>query len=173
MYRSSNPDVASIDRSTGVIETFAAGSTIISASIGDLTRQVTLRVMRPGIRINEVNSNGDLPGGFVELINPADVDVDISGWHVTSSDTSVTFVIPDGVIIRAHEFRALNEGLFPLGLGAQDEVHLINKFGAEVDSFAWTTSPATSLGRCPDATGVFIATQALTRAAANACALTQ
>jgi hypothetical protein len=121
------------------------------------------------IRINEIQPNGDAPGGWVELYNATPAASDLSGWAITASDSSNGFVLPMGVTIPAGGYRVLNESIFPLGLNAADAVHLFNRNGVQVDSFSWLATPATSFGRCPDGLGDFVTTTASSRGFPNVC----
>jgi hypothetical protein len=121
------------------------------------------------IRINEIESNGDAPGGWVELYNPALVPTDVSGYLLTASDVFHGVLLPAGTSVPAQGYLVIDEANIPPGLSAADAVHLFSRFGVQVDMFAWETTPATSLGRCANGQGPLIATMAATRAAANAC----
>jgi hypothetical protein len=173
IYYSSNPKVAVASPTTGKIFAIAAGTAQIIATIDGRSGQRTITVSNaPGIKINEVKSNGDAPGGWVELVNPTAVTVDMSGWMLTDSNVLHTASLPAGTTIPSHGYLLIDEAAFPAGLGAVDAVRLVSRYGVQVDGYAWTSSPATTLGRCPDGTGDFVVTTAATRGATNTCAKT-
>jgi hypothetical protein len=127
-----------------------------------------------GIRINEIESNGDVVGDWVELTNTGSTAVDVSGWQLRDNDpTNVAISIPSGTTIAPGGFYArYTEAPSPgFGLSSADEVTLYLADGTtEVDSYAWTTGhAATTYGRCPDGTGDFRVTTVATRGAPNAC----
>lgn len=57
----------------------------------------------PNIVINEINYNSS-PGfdteDWIELINVSGTDVDLSGWGFRDSDSSHSFIIPEGTVIK-------------------------------------------------------------------------
>jgi hypothetical protein len=172
-FFSNNTEVAGVSPTTGKIFAVAPGTAQIIATIDGRSGQRTLTVNRaPAIKINEVQSNGDEPGGWVELLNTTAVTVDVSGWTLTDKDVFHTLLLPQGTTIPAHGYLVIDESRFPVGLGAIDGVHLFSRYGVQVDAFVWTSTPTTTLGRCPDGTGDFVVTTATTRGATNTCATT-
>ena len=168
-WTSSRPEVAGVSPTTGVILAISPGTAQISASVDGKTGQRTITVFKSPIRLNEIRSAGELPAGWIELFNPTEAPIDISGWRVTNANVLQGFVLPEGVIIPAFGFVAVNETLLAGGLGTADAVHLFSRFGVQVDAFSWTADVATSFGRCPDGTAAFVTTTEPTRRAANAC----
>ena len=126
------------------------------------------------IRLNEVESNGDVVADWVELTNVGDTPADISGWKLIDADPEHPFaVVPDGTVLLPGAFFALYTEFPPpgFGLGSADTVTLFQADGtSEVDSFGWTDGhAATTYGRCPDGTGEWQVTTVSTRGTANAC----
>ncbi|MEC3975917.1 lamin tail domain-containing protein [Amycolatopsis sp. H20-H5] len=123
----------------------------------------------PGVRINEVESNGGTPGDWVELTNTGSADVDVSGWVVKDNDSSHVFTIKANTSLAAGGYLALDvESAF--GLGSADSARLYQPGGKTlVDSYSWTAHATTTYGRCADGTGAFTTTTASTKGAANAC----
>ncbi len=125
------------------------------------------------VRINEVESNGDVVADWVELTNPGASVVDVSGWQLRdggASNPSVT--IPGGTTIAPGGYYAIyTEIPGPgFGLGVDDEVTLFKADGTTVvDSYAWGPHAATTYGRCPDGSGEFRVTTVGTRGGPNAC----
>src|SRR4051812_32735308 len=69
------------------------------------------------IVINEVESNGCVPGDWVELYNAGSTTVDVSGWKLLDNDNAhVPYVIPAGTSIVAGGFLVLEEAQFVFGL---------------------------------------------------------
>lgn len=123
------------------------------------------------IRINEIESNGDDKGDWVELYNMGSGAVEVGSWIIRDNDDSHTLVIPAGSTIPAGGFASFyTEDLGGFGLGVADSVRLYLADGKTlVDSHSWTSHAPTTYGRCPDGTGEFVATVTPTRNAANAC----
>lgn len=128
----------------------------------------------PGdVRLNEVESNGDTVGDWVEITNAGGTPVDVSGWKVRDSDAAHPFAaVPAGTTLAPGGFYALYTE-FPapgFGLGVDDSVTLFKADGTTtVDTYAWTSHAATTYGRCPDGTGAWQVTTVATRGGANAC----
>lgn len=125
------------------------------------------------VKINEVESNGDSVGDWVELVNTSGAPGDISGWKLVDNDSSHPFaVVPNGTVIAPGGFYSIYTEFPPpgFGLGSADSATLYQADGTSlVDSYAWTSHAATTYGRCPDGTGAFRTTTVATRGAANAC----
>ncbi|MDT0201060.1 lamin tail domain-containing protein [Nocardioides sp. AE5] len=123
------------------------------------------------VTINEVESNGDSRGDWVELANRDTVNTaDISGWTLVDNDPSHDpIVFPAGTTIESGGYKAIfTEPDF--GLGGNDAVTLRDAEGNLVASFAWESHATTTYGRCPDMTGAFATTAESTFEMANACA---
>lgn len=126
------------------------------------------------VRLNEVESNGDTVGDWVELTNTGSAPADVSGWKVKDSGAGNPFaVVPSGTVIAPGGFYALYTE-FPapgFGLGVDDTVTLYQADGtSKVDEYGWSGGhAATTYGRCPDGTGAWQVTTVATRGAANAC----
>jgi hypothetical protein len=124
------------------------------------------------IRINEVESNGDVVGDWVELTNIGSSTVDVSGWTLKDNgESNPSVAIPSGTTIAPGAFYAIyTEIPGPgFGLGVDDSITL-SRGATVVDSYAWSGGhAATTYGRCPDGTGDFRVTTVATRGAANAC----
>ena len=121
------------------------------------------------VRLNEVESNGDSAGDWVELLNTGTTAVDVSGWGVLDDDSSHTPArVPSGTVLQPGGYYVVTvEPGF--GLGSADQARLLTASGAVVDSTSWTAHASTTYGRCPNGTGAFTTTQAPTKGAANAC----
>jgi hypothetical protein len=168
-YSSSAPEVAGVNPTTGEVLAISPGSAEITATIGGTSGRRTITVTMAPIRINEIRPDGDASLGWVELFNPSTSDVDLSGWTLTGADVFQGLILPAGIIIHAGGFRVIDESHFPAGLRAADTFHLFSSFGVQVDSYTWTTNPATSYGRCTDGAGPFVTTTGTTRGGVNAC----
>jgi hypothetical protein len=169
-YTSTFPEVATVNPTTGQVVAVASGRTEIIATASEVSGRKQITVSPPPLIINEVNPNGDLPNGWVELYNPTARDVDASGWTVTSGDEGQGFVLPELLIVHSGDYVAVNEGLLPSGLAASGMVHVFNKYGVQSDVYAWAgNSTGTSYARCPDGRGNFTPSSTPTRKAANVC----
>ncbi|MET0448287.1 MAG: lamin tail domain-containing protein, partial [Aeromicrobium sp.] len=128
------------------------------------------------ITINEVESNGDTVGDWVELTNTGTTAVDASGWKLLDNDVAhaaTPVVVPAGTTIAPGGFTAIyteHDQAPGFGLGNPDSVTLFLPDGTTtVDSYAWDAHATTTYGRCADGTGAFTTTVAPTRGAANSC----
>jgi hypothetical protein len=122
-------------------------------------------------RINEVESNGDAVGDWVEFTNTGIEAIDVSGWIVKDDNDARTDALPAGSIIEPGGFLVFGEPEMTFGLGRADTARLFLADGTtQIDAFAWTDHAATTYGRCAD-TGEFTTTVESTRGTANACTL--
>ena len=119
--------------------------------------------------VNEVESNGGVPGDWIELYNRGTTVVNLSGFVVKDNDDTRTTTLPAGTTIVAGGFLVIEEAQLGFGLGAADAARLFDPSGALVDSYTWTAHATTTYGRCPDGTGPFSTTAFATKAAANDC----
>lgn len=119
--------------------------------------------------INEVESNGGVPGDWVELYNAGTAAADISGWKFKDNDdTHAFYVIPAGTMLAPGAYYMLEEAQFGFGLGGADSARLWDALGNPIDSYSWSAHAALTYGRCPNGAGPLGAT-ASTKAAANDC----
>lgn len=168
IFASSNPGIAAVSPTTGLILGVSPGTTEITTSTNGMTAHRTLAVFVPAIRINEVEPDGDAAGGWVELHNPTDADFDLSVWSLGRNPFAKS-VLPLGTTIPAHGYLVVDESRILGGLAHADGVRLFSRFGVEVDLFFWQRDATTTYGRCPDGTGDLIETAVPTRGAANSC----
>lgn len=125
---------------------------------------------RVAVRINEVESNGGVPGDWIELINTGSAAVSLSGYVVKDNDDTHSTPFSSGTTIAAGGFLVVEEATMGYGLGAADAARLFDPQGTLVDSYEWTAHAATTYGRCPDGSGAFATTgNASTKGAANDC----
>jgi hypothetical protein len=122
------------------------------------------------VHINEVESNGGSPGDWIELVNLGPGAADLSGWRVRDNDDTHTYILPAGIVIAPGGYYVIEEASLNFGLGAPDAVRLYDPSGTLVESFDWTAHAVpTTYGRCPNATGPFVTTNASTKGAPNDC----
>ena len=123
------------------------------------------------IVINEVESNGDPVGDWVELGNlDTENELDISGWTLVDDDPDHDpLVIPEGTTIESGGYRTFYTDVDPdyFGLGGNDSVTLRNANGEVIDETTWSGHSPTTWGRVPDMTGDFAVTGESTRGGAN------
>ena len=120
------------------------------------------------IRINEIESDGGVPGDWVELTNIGAASVDISGFLVRDETEKAPFTVPAGTTLGAGDYIAFDVDA-AFGLGKADSVRLFDAGDTEIDAHSYTAHAATTWGRCPNGTGDFVQTRAATKGAANAC----
>lgn len=131
----------------------------------------------PGVEdlvINEVESNGDPVGDWIELANPTGLAIDATGLVVKDSDDSRTLTVPADTVVPAGGYASVytEPAADPagFGLGGADSARIFTADGTTlIDSYSWEAHATTSYGRCPDRTGDFGTTLTTTRAAANDC----
>jgi len=122
------------------------------------------------IKINEAESNGGIPGDWVELYNAGTAAIDLSGYVFRDNDDTHTYVIPTGTVVAAGAYYVLEEAAFGFGLGANESARLYLPGGTTiVDSYSWTAHATTTYGRCPNGTGAFGTSTTSTKGAANDC----
>jgi uncharacterized protein (TIGR03437 family) len=123
----------------------------------------------PLVRINEVESNGGMPGDWVELYNPGPGSVNLAGYVFKDNDDTHNYVLPATAVVPAGGYYMLEEADFGFGLGTPDAARLFRPDGSLALSYNWTPHAATTYGRCPNGTGPFITTTNSTKGAANDC----
>ncbi|PCE15323.1 hypothetical protein AUC47_13520 [Microbacterium sp. SZ1] len=122
------------------------------------------------VRINEVESDGGSPDDWVELVNPTDAVLDVSGVVVKDDDDAHSYAIPAGTTIAAGGYLVIERAQLGFGLGDGDAVRVFDG-DLLVDSTTWGAGhAATTWGRCPDTTGPFASTAKDTKGEANVCA---
>ena len=170
VFASSNPTVAEVDPKTGTMLGISSGSAQIMVTVGNRSGQRTVNVaFPPMIVINEIKSNDDGPGGWVELYNPTDHAVDLAGWKVSNEHVTEAATLPDGTTIGAKGYLVLDESVFPLGISRVGGAHLFSRFNVIVDDPFWSAPIQSTIGRCPSGQGDFVPLATPTKGAANAC----
>ncbi|GEK79891.1 lamin tail domain-containing protein [Agrococcus baldri] len=131
------------------------------------------------IVINEIESNGDTRGDWVELANTDTVStVDLSGWTLVDGDPEhEPIVLPEGTTIESGGYRAIiTDGAgynTDFGLGGGDTVTLRDASGAVVDQHSWEAHAAVTYARCADMTGEFVDAATSTFELVNDCAVVE
>lgn len=118
--------------------------------------------------LNEVQSNdpGDGPD-WIELANPTDANLDISGILIRDDDDAHGYVIPEGTVIPAKGFLVITGDVFGFGLGKDDMVRLYEG-DLLIASTAWSGHTDPTWGLYPDMHGTeYRATAEATPGAAN------
>jgi hypothetical protein len=152
-WSSTFPDVATVTPD-GEIRTKAIGTTEIVATAGGKTGRMTITVLPPPIIINEVDPDGDLTGGWVEVVNSSTHAVDLGGWFLITiigpSHVEV-YNFAGGTVIGPGEFVVVDETMIPGLLNASGAVALFSKYGISSDASSWSgNAPGTAFARCPD-----------------------
>ncbi len=119
------------------------------------------------VRINEIVSEGT---DFIELINVGASPVDISGFVLRDNNDTSSAVIPADTVLASGEYFVAEEPLLTFGLGNGDAARLFEADGTTlVDGYTYPEHAGTSWSRCPDGTGDFARSQAVTKGAENLC----
>ena len=130
------------------------------------------RAAVPSVVINEIESNGDTRGDWVELANADTTNsADVTGWTLIDGDDTHEPIVLDGEIESGGYLGVLTEPSF--GLGGGDTVTVRDADGELVDTVTWEAHSATTLARCPDMTGDVADSAAGTFESANDCATTE
>jgi hypothetical protein len=121
------------------------------------------------IKVNEVESEG--LADFIELTNLSGTATDVSGLVLKDNDDTRTLAIAGGTSIPAGGFLAVDTDVpGGFGLSSSDAARVFMPDGVTlIDGHTWTVHAATSFGRCPDGTGAFVTTGAVTKGAAHSC----
>jgi hypothetical protein len=125
----------------------------------------------PLIKVNEVESNGGVPGDWTELYNAGSTPVNLGGFVFKDNDDTHAYVFPNDTIIAPGGYFVVEEAAQGFGLGAADSARIFAAGGALLDSYSWTAHAATTYGRCPNGTGSFGTSTSATKGAANDCAV--
>jgi hypothetical protein len=130
--------------------------------------------------INEVESNGDPTGDWIEVGNPTGLDLDASGLVVKDNDDANAVTVPAGTTVPAgglvQVFTETNPPATPVpgdfGLGGSDSARLFRSDGSTlIATYSWTAHASTTYGRCPDFIGTLKETGGGTPGAPNDCPL--
>ncbi|HAQ59322.1 MAG TPA: hypothetical protein DCR63_02325, partial [Microbacterium sp.] len=107
----------------------------------------------------------------IELFNRGDEAVDLTGWRVADDKRTEFGELAAGTTIPAGGFLMLVKDTdFPFGLGKKDEVVLYNASGAEIDAYAYDSTPPLAIwARCPDGMDAWAPATVATPGAANDC----
>jgi len=156
------------------LHTAAAVTTVCALSAAALLAvPVAAAGAEPGIRINEVESSGGVPGDWIEFVNPSAVVVDLSGYVVKDDGDDESYTFPAGTTLEPGAYLVLDEvdagvGDFTFGLGKADRVRLFDPNGVLADETAWTQHAEVTWGARETAGTIeWAATSASTRGAAN------
>ena len=120
--------------------------------------------------VNEVESNGGVPGDWIELYNAGSTVVDLSNFLVKDNDDTRTTRLPAGTTIAPGGYYVIEEDVLGFGLGAGDAARVYDANGTLLDAYTWTAHAAITYARCPNGTGDFADATTSTKGAANSCA---
>ncbi len=179
-WTSSSGSLSSATVKAPIFTCTAAGDVLLTLTVSDGDCDDTLTAVVgcttqsggggvPRVVVNEVESNGGVPGDWVELFNAGTGVADISGWRFKDNDDSHAFyVVPAGTLLAPGAYYVLEEAAFGFGLGGADSARLWDAGGNPVDSYAWSAHATSTWGRCPNGSGGFGATPT-TKGAQNDC----
>ncbi len=114
-----------------------------------------LNIVTTPVVINEVQSNDPEDGpDWIELANPTDAEIDVSGIVIKDDDDDHAYVIPKGTTIAANGFLVVENGEngFDFGLGKGDSVRLFED-GSMIASTTWVDHTNPTWGLYPDVNG--------------------
>ncbi|MEG0275794.1 MAG: lamin tail domain-containing protein [Coprobacillus sp.] len=117
---------------------------------------------KPGIVINEVESDGDATD-WIEVYNTSSDPIDISGWYMLDNDpighaADVT-PVASGTILQPKAVYVFDQNKnFTFGLGKADSASIFTSGGALVDEYTWSSHATGVYARIPDGTGEFVDT---------------
>jgi hypothetical protein len=173
-WSSTFPDVAVITPE-GEVSTKTIGTTEIVATAGAKVGRQRVTVLPPPLLFNEVNPDGDLTGGWIEVFNSTPRAIDLTRWFIVTvigpSHVEV-YQFPAGSVVGAGEFVVVDETLIPGLLNANGTVVLFSAFGVGADALSWSANASgIAYARCPDGdrSGALVSTTAPTRKAPNVC----
>ena len=112
-----------------------------------------LNIVTNPVVINEVeskNSNGGVD--WIELANPTDADIDVSGIVIKDNDDTHVYTIPEGTMISANGFLVIDDTALGYGLGGEDAVRLYEG-EMVIGNVSWTEHANPTLGLYPDVKG--------------------
>lgn len=121
------------------------------------------------IVINEIESNNGTPGDWIELYNPNDAAVDLTGFTLRDDDDTHTFSIAAGTLLAAGGYLVVDESQLGFGLGAGDAARLFDASGRLHDAHIWSQHASTTYARCPNGEGPFALSASPTKGSANLC----
>lgn len=107
----------------------------------------------PGIRINEVESSGGVPGDWIEFTNTASTAVTLDGWIVRDNKDDSAYAFPVGTVVEPGAFIVVDEDQLGFGLGKEDSVRLFDPSLALTDEFSWTGHADITWGVTADRAG--------------------
>lgn len=112
-----------------------------------------LNIVTNPVVVNEVQSK-DPNGGvdWIELANPTDSDLDISGIVIKDNDDSHGYTIPENTVIPANGFLVIDEDTLGFGLGKGDSVRIYEN-DRLIGSTTWTDHTNPTWGLYPDVNG--------------------
>ena len=104
------------------------------------------------LRINEIFPDPDTPqdaGEYIELFNPNDTLVSLSGWKVADATGTNTYVFPDKTSIPALGYIVITDVDFSFSLNnGKETVALLDPAGTSIDTVTYTkTTEGASLNR--------------------------
>ncbi len=101
---------------------------------------------RPAATNREVESNGGVPGDWVEVVNLGPGNVDLSGWSFRDNDDTHVYTFPVGTVIAANTYLAFGEpemrfGQVVLegwpGANATSDADALNQFGDNLSGLTY------------------------------------
>jgi len=173
-WSSTFPDVAVITPEAA-LTTKTIGTTEIVATAGGKVGRKRITVLPPPLLINEVNPDGDLTGGWIEVFNSTPHAINLAGWFIVTvigPNHVELYTFPTASVIGPGEFVVVDEAMIPGLLNPNGTVALFSGFGVQSDALSWAANVSgTAYARCPDGDrlGSLVSTTTPTRKAPNVC----
>jgi hypothetical protein len=134
--------------------------------------RIQLPTARTTVKVNEVESSGGVPGDWIELYNTNAAAVSLAGYIIKDNDDTHVYTFPAGTTIPGNGFFVVEEAALGFGLGSADAARLFTPDGTTiVDSYSWGAHAVNTYGRCPDGSGAFRQTTAVTKGLPNDCSV--
>lgn len=120
----------------------------------DTATKNAANIKKNPVVLNEIQSK-DPNGGpdWIELANPTDEDLDISGLVIKDDDDKHSYIIPEGTVIEPNGFLVITEDEFGFGLGKSDMVRVFEN-DLLIQSTNWDGHTNPTWGLYPDEKGV-------------------
>lgn len=127
------------------------------------------------ILISEISNQSKRTPDWIELYNPNNSVVDLSGYIVRDNSDKHSYVIPSGTMLQASQYLVISQDKkgkvgFSFNLGSKDSVRLYTPNNSLIDSTSWMINQIPvngSWARYPSINSQFIAINLATKGAQN------
>jgi len=172
-----NASLGSYDASTGVLTSVDPAAALLAVSPNWTVYFSEDATKLADLRVNEVESSGDVRGDWVELYNPNPTAVDLTGVVVSDNDNTHHLTFPAGTKVPGEGYRAVvtdeSSVAGNFGLGGADSARIFAPgttdlaVATPIDAYSWTEHAVTTYGRTQPGAGRWEATDHATFEAEN------